>query len=193
MPCYLALADDEVSDLMRRISSRFPMATEFGAQEPGERNPQMRMGIINALTNEVFVPATDEEISSYKNRKYPEWFGECEKILRKYHTLLERRCRRSVFIFSVTNDGTRPAKDALITVEAKGRFEIMPPRRRENDEENQPLALARPPRPPQGKWERGSLFGAFEAMQRSLAVPLPLDAQLLPKMPILTASVMYLN
>ena len=129
VPRYLALTEEEVSGLMGRIASRFPMATEFGSQEPGERDTHMRTAL-RGFANQVFVPATNEEISSYKNKKYPEWIEGCKEILCDYHNLLERRARPPTFIFSITNDGTRPAKDALITIEAKGRFEIMPPRKR---------------------------------------------------------------
>jgi hypothetical protein len=130
VPRYLPLTGEEVAGLMGRISSRFPMATEFGSQEPDERNQGIRTTVIG-YTKEIFAPATDEEISSYKNEKYPKWLGDCERILRDCNNLLERRVRRPAFIFSVANDGIRPAKDALITIEAKGRFEIMPLERNE--------------------------------------------------------------
>ena len=166
VPRYLPLTEEEVAGLMTRISGRFPVATEFGPQEPDERDPGKRTSAIGNM-KEMFVPATDEEISSYKNEKYPEWLRGCERFLRDCHNLLERRVHRPVFIFSVTNDGIRPAKDALITIEAKGRFEILPPERNEkvDDDENQRLALARPPRAPGSKRRiLNGPFGAFEAI-----------------------------
>lgn len=171
VPRYLPLTGEEVAGLMGRISSRFPMATEFGSQEPDERNQGIRTTVIG-YTKEIFAPATDEEISSYKNEKYPKWLGDCERILRDCNNLLERRVRRPAFIFSVANDGIRPAKDALITIEAKGRFEIMPLERNEkDDEENKPLTLARPPRAPSGKWKGvNTLFTGIESMERLLAI-----------------------
>ncbi len=172
VPRYLPLTDEEVAGLMSRISGRFPMATEFGPQEPDERDRPIRTTVIG-YTKETFIPATDEEISSYKNEKYPEWLRDCERILRDCHNLLERRARRPTFIFSVTNDGIRPAKDALITVEAKGPFEIMPPERKEkvDGDENQPLALTWPPRVPKGRWKGvNTLYGGIESMERLFAI-----------------------
>ncbi len=181
VPHYLALTKDEVSDLMGRIASRFPVASELAPREAGERERQMLATVVG-FGKKVFVPATHEEIWSYQNEKYPEWLRECEKILRDCHDLIERRARRPAFMFSVTNDGIRPAKDALITIEAKGHFEIMPPRRKEkDDDENKPLALARPPRPPQGRWEvQNTLLGAFESLQHAIAAPSPIGAFRVP-------------
>jgi hypothetical protein len=171
VPRYLPLTEEQVAGFMTRISSRFPLATEFGPREPDERDQEKRTTVIGYM-KEIFVPATDEEISSYKNERYPEWLRGCEGILHDCHNLLERRVHRPAFFFSVTNDGIRPAKDALITIEANGRFEIMPPERSEKDEndDNQPLALARPPRAPGSKRKVvNDPFGAFQAI-RSLAM-----------------------
>jgi hypothetical protein len=185
VPRYLPLTEEEVSGFMRRIADRFPMASDFGPQKPGERVPQFQTTIERlafGFTNEVFVPATDEEISSYKNKRYPEWIDGCERNLRQYHNLLEQRVARPMFIFSVTNGGIRPAKDALITLESKGPFEVMPPRRSEKeDDENKSLGLGRPPRPPQGMWERrNSVLQAFESMGALRSYSSPLSALRIP-------------
>jgi hypothetical protein len=191
VPRYLPLTEEEVAGFMTRISSRFPLATESGPRDPDERDQENPTTVIGYM-KEIFVPATDEEISSYKNERYPEWLRGCEGILRDFHNLLERRVHRPAFFFSVTNHGIRPAKDALITIEAKGRFEIMPPERSEkdDDDDNQPLALARPPRAPGSKRKVvNDPFGSFEgirslAMFGSLGIP-PLSA--MPMRPFLAA------
>ena len=53
------------------------------------------------------------------------------------------------FRFAVTNDGARPAKDALFTIEAKGDFAIMAPKRNDDAKEAEfkPIALPSPPAP----------------------------------------------
>lgn len=189
VPRYLALTEDEVSGLMRRITSRFPMASEFRPQEPDERDWQMHTAIVEFMQQEVFVPATNDEISLYKEEQYPKWIRGCHTFLSECHDLLERRAPRPAVIFSATNNGIRPARDALITIEAKGRFEIMPPRKKKkNDDENEPICLPRPPRPPQGKWElRNILLGRAESIQRALRVSPAYDVLRTPAVTILPA------
>jgi hypothetical protein len=76
-------------------------------------------------------------------------------------------------------DGVRPAKDALVAIEAKGRFKIMPPARLKTDDEEKPLTLPPPPRAPHGKWKlSGGPLERFEAAQRafaSLRLPPPIS------------------
>jgi PIN domain len=150
---YAPLNNDHVTELMERLKQRFPIATDFGAREPAERDAK---GFARAFfqTKEIFAPATDDEIASYKDEAYPKWFESCERTLRGLHQFLEVEDGVPTFRFAVTNDGARPAKDALITIEAKGDFAIMAPKRNDDakEVESKPIALPSPPAPPQGKW-----------------------------------------
>lgn len=64
-------------------------------------------------------------------------------------------------MFSVSNDGTRPANDALVTFRAKGNFKIMPPPARDghensDEEAERPFGLPNLPRVPRGRWTGAS-------------------------------------
>ena len=180
------LADDQVGELMQRLKAHFPLETEFGSRKPAERAPKQKTGL-NALigiTKEVFSPATDEEIEKYCEKTYPEWLDRCEQILRNHHDALQHRASSLVFSFLAANVGTRPATDALVTIEAQGRFQIQPHSSDDEDEGRdgedgklrhlEAAQLPRPPVAPRGHWKRtvaghpGGAFRAMDAFRRSL-------------------------
>jgi hypothetical protein len=173
---FEALSESELSSLMLRITERFPMATDFGRREPGEMKlPNGPFDSILAF-KQVFVPATDEEIATYR-AKHSQWLQSCAAILGGYHDTLNHQSGPPTFCFVAVNEGVRPGKDALITIEAKGDFLIMPPpRKRREDEDDEgadsekpvrPFELPRPPTPPRGSW-RNEHVTAFEALHRNL-------------------------
>jgi hypothetical protein len=185
LPHYLPLVEDEVSDLMKRIGSRFPIVADFGS--PGEQEDR-GVGIIGFGTKE-FVPATEKAISEYKE-SYPKWLEKCEVILRSCHVALERREGAPRIRFWAANRGTRPAKDTLVTIVAKGKLALMVPETKKQDEDES-LALPRPPRAPRGRWEiqdpfkilRG-MFRASNAVSPIFGAVRPLPSELLmPRLP----------
>ena len=182
---YEPLTNDELSGLMTRIKERFPMAADFGPREPAERKTKIPDLSISGPT-ETFTPATEEEIIEYRDEKYRAWLEQCEDILRNYHRTLQRQAGPPVFCFVVRNEGTRPGKDALVTIEAKGNFAIMPLAQGndeddEDQQEKQIIELPRPPAPPRGKWEPKSprqftdAFGSFGSLHRSLSAKIGYD------------------
>ena len=59
-------------------------------------------------------------------KDYPKWLEQCEHILRNHHWVLQHEFPVLKFTFLAENTGTRPADDALITIEASGNFQIKP-------------------------------------------------------------------
>jgi hypothetical protein len=124
---------------------------------------------------EIFVPASEEDIATYRDNQYPQWLESCRRVLAEYHNAVNAAVWPPTFYFAATNQGTRPAKDALITIEAQGSFLIMPPpskngRESEDDgTDTGPPALPRPPRPPRGQWQsqHAGTLGAFQDLARA--------------------------
>jgi hypothetical protein len=148
---YEPLGGIELSELMSRIKNQFPLATDFGPREPTERPSGGVLGFFS-LT-EAFTPATDKEIAAYR-KKYESWLDQCEKKLGVLHDTLQIRAGAPVFRFVAINEGTRPAKDVLVAIEAKGQFMIRPPLHRESPPES--LVLPSAPSPPRGTWKSTS-------------------------------------
>ena len=121
------LTDVEVDELMQRLKDGFPLEADFGPGEAAERAvKQMDLNIFLG-PKEVYTPATEEEIAKYRDEAYPKWLTDCEQMLRNHHRALQQKIPVPEFSFLAMNRGTRPATDALITVEARGNFQIKPP------------------------------------------------------------------
>ena len=173
------LTDEQIDGLMQRLKDRFPRVTDFGSREPSERALK-RTGWNSLLgTTEIFTPATDKEIAKYTDETYPNWLNDCEHLLRNHHRALQLQTSVLGFSFLAENTGTRPAADALITIEARGRFRIKPPPTDGRDDEQDggtddlgtllPKVLPPPPVAPMGRWRRKiGHWHQIDAVTRSL-------------------------
>ena len=158
-PSFEALTGKEVAMLVETLGAQFPAATEFGSREPREEKSRDMLSSLLGL-KKVFVPATEKEIDEYTVTKYPEWLDECENILRCLHVSLEESREPVIFSFSMANEGSRPGKDVLVTLSAKGNFRIRPPQLNDENAEDvennehmeQRLSLPLPPSAPKGRW-----------------------------------------
>ena len=156
--CYEPLTETEISELMNSLTCQFPLITDFGEQEPKRRKPKNLPNHILGK-EEVFTPASQQEISNYTEKDYPEWVEKCIRNLEQLHLYLEKQYPPIFFSFTAVNTGTRPGKSALVTITAKGDILIRPPQIEDADDEEseqgdlkKKLSLPPPPRPPKGKW-----------------------------------------
>ena len=181
---YEPLTDAEVDGLMQRLKARFPLATDFGSREPAERPAPPSLTHRFFQTRQVFTPATDEEIETYRDEDYPQWLERCEETLRAHHRTLQAEAPVLGFAFLAENSGTRPADDALVTIEARGRFDIRPPPFDDADEDREGEEdasgnleageLLPPPIAPRGRWKNtvggqpGDLLHTMNLIGRSM-------------------------
>ena len=169
------LTDSEIKDLVKYLKGLCPSETDFGSRESTERDARQFFSRILG-GKEVFIPATNEEIARYRDESYPRWLESCEEVLRDSHKNLQRQAPALRFIFVAENRGTRPAIDALITLEAQGGFQIKPVTTSEEDSddgsggsmcsETNHTSLLPPPSAPRGRWVTTNPVGT---LQRSLA------------------------
>ena len=163
---YDALSSGQVAELMQRIQTAFPVETDFGPKDPLERSSNNAVMLMLGA-KETFKPATESEISDYR-KEQKKWLDGCKTILSEYHERLEKAAEAISFTFIASNEGPRPAKDALITIKARGNFLVMPPpyrSSRDDDNLETHLSLPGPPNPPKGTWDRGTyarLMGGLE-------------------------------
>ena len=165
---YEPLTNSEISELVKGLRDRFPRATDFGSREPAERaSPSPISGLRGR-----YVPPSEQEIAKYKNQDYPAWIKECEETFRNLHEALQQQAGLPSFRFVAANEGTRPGKDVLVEIVARGNIKIRPPQRKYEEEseesESSALRLPPPPRPPRGHWSN-PLFESFGNVQRNLA------------------------
>lgn len=175
------LTDAEFDELMQYLKDRFPLETDFGSREPAERTAAPGIGSLFVGATRTFVPATDEEIKSYRDVAYPGWLASCEATLRHHHLFLQLGVPPLEFSFVVENQGTRPATDALITFSANGGLQVTPPSTAEEDggveggrddsSEWPSETLPEPPVAPRGHWRRtvGIGLAQLEQLTRSVS------------------------
>ena len=172
---FKPLTDTETSALMQRLKERFPLETDFRERESADRNtPQ---NLLTLVVGQIFTQATDEEvdekIAKYRDEAYPQWLAHCEEALSNYHRTLQEHETMPRFVFLAENRGTRPATDALITIEAQGGFQIKPPAQDDESKslQEKPTALLpSPPSAPRGRWKTtNNLFSALANMKPILS------------------------
>ena len=189
------LTDSEIDRLMKRLKAKFPPATKFSASEsPKKPSQSLADSLVKAnrsffLANHTYVPATDKEIEHYRTEAYPGWMESCEGMLRTHHRSLQQDKAFPEFTFLAKNAGTRPATDVLVTVEARGGFQIKPPPFDDDSEEQEDQddtqvnlktdRLPRPPVPPRGRLE-STLHAQFRDILGSFGAPHTLPGHDLP-------------
>ncbi|MHC2336988.1 PIN domain-containing protein [Bradyrhizobium sp. USDA 4454] len=165
---YQPLTSSEVSELMGKISRQFPMVTDFTT--PSTPTPNFPQVGRHSFSNSVYQyePPSKPSVARYRDKLYPAWISQCESILKSLHHIMQAELNDNRFAFYASNTGSRPAKDVLVTVKAKGNFEIVT---REKDDD-EPLVVSEfqpPPTAPVGTWIPQGSF-ALSALTRAAAM-----------------------
>lgn len=196
VPCYEPLSFHEVAELMQRIQLRFPMAENFDDAESQQRaamssevaraifdESSRYKSLFRELGQEVYVAATEQEISEYK-AAYAKWLQECEGFLKNLHFHLAANTPWPRVMVEIQNAGTKSADDALVTIAARGDFSIQPVKRASADDEviESPHLLP-PPKAPKGEWRNkfAHLVHAFATPTAFKMSPSYLDIPPMPK------------
>jgi PIN domain len=159
---YEGLARCELDEQMERIRQSFPIATDFSTPKPPEQPTPFNI----QLLKNVYEEPSEQEISQYRS-EYSLWLRACEKALKRLNTWMQqRRTPDAQFCFESINRGTRPARDVLVTILAKGNFEILPTQAQPEGT----FSLPSCPKPPRGIWgPRG--FAHLEKLARQIRQP----------------------
>lgn len=193
LPCYEPLSFHEVAELMQRIQLRFPMAENFDDAEFQKNSAeranakvdasQIYQSLFSNLSQEVYVAATEKEITEYK-AAYAKWLQECEGFLKNLHFHLAANTAWPCVMVEIQNAGTKSADDALVTIAARGDFSIQPVKRASTDDEviESPRLLP-PPKAPKGEWRNkfAHLVHAFATPTAFNMTPSPFVVPRLPK------------
>ncbi len=163
VPCYEPLSFHEVAELMQRIQLRFPMIENFDDEESQQKNvelaqadaSQIYQSLFSNLSQEVYVAATEKEITDYKTA-YAKWLQECEELLKNLHFHFAANTAWPRVVVEIQNAGTKSADEALVTIAARGDFSIQPLKRASADDEVIKSPRLYPaPKAPKGEWRNG--------------------------------------
>lgn len=162
--CCEPLEKGVIVEFLDSLKAAFPLASDFGPRESIQREVAVLGGFKLGLKEE-YTPPTEEEIKEY-TEAYSNWLEECEKFFDDLHNSLQRNEESPAFCLSVINQGTRPAKDALIKIQAKGKLKIRPHGSKKKRKEKE-IQLPNPPTAPTGSW--GPLISGIGSLNQILA------------------------
>lgn len=156
-----ALNESQVHELLAEARAKFPRVTDFsGALEPTGSVDAAAL-VLSRLTR-MHMPPSEEQIARYQ-KQYDTWETKLRSTLQGAHRELARERADLSICFRAENIGSRPATDALVTMEGLGPIQLRRPNDDEVAVEPPENKLPRPPRPPQ----RSDIFGLINAMRRS--------------------------
>ncbi len=196
VPCYEPLSFHEVAELMQKIHLRFPMVKNFDDAESQQReelpsetekfwfDESRRSAFFfrEHLGHEVYVPATEKEISDYKTA-YAKWLQECEELLKNLHFHLAVNTAWPRVVVEIQNAGTKSANEALVTIVARGDFSIQPLKRASADDEViKSPRLCPAPKAPKGEW-RNKFAHLVHAFATPSAFNMSPSSFVVPRMP----------
>ena len=127
-PVYDNLSDCEISGFTDMLRSKFPI-NNFDVP----------------LMNSLYMPPSNEELDKYK-QEHTSWIEQCVRFLKCIHSPDDDTGILDI-CFLASNEGTRPAKDALVTIQAHGDLKISPPPGDYDDYPDE-TSLPSPPIPP---------------------------------------------
>ncbi len=139
--------DSEVESLMKLAQELAPMKTDFES----EKKELRRSPVQNAFPfRQRYRAPSEEAITRYQEVEYKDWLNDFERALHNILGRLEWHSRIVTLSFSVSNTGTIPAENLLITLRSLNGATLVPP----DEEIKDPVAtdLPEPPEPPAGKW-----------------------------------------
>ena len=99
-----------------------------------------------------YVEPTNDEITKYREERYPAWRASVKAALTQAATLLNDRAHHFPLTFHITNSGNVPANNAVLEVRAKGDVYIAAPAKGAKEERLVSLHLPTPPDPPSGQF-----------------------------------------
>lgn len=145
------LTNTQVEELIEMLRVACPVGTDFGPSEPSERlGKQYNFG---PRSVDKFKPATDEDISAYKE-EYVRWLASCEAFFRTIHDKLNALEEILTISASLVNAGGQPANDVMVSFQVvSGDLGLMSlPSKEDRKNSEKPLQLMPAPRAPQGRW-----------------------------------------
>ena len=154
--------------LLARLKERFPVATEFPSDSA--THPDRYQSVPHlARPQSIYVEPSASEIRDYSEQAYPEWINQCEEQLASLHQSLQEHEQPPSFGFDVSNNGRRPARQSLITIQSHGHFLLKPLQNVDLDNETEEgetsdrFNLPNPPSPPKGHWRSTEIAKASAA------------------------------
>lgn len=153
---HLAVEESQVEELMERVLKANPMAPELPSPaKPAPRPPgPVDLAFIDADMDRHFSPILERADRKYRE-EYASWTDAVRRKLADLHREWDRRRRWPRLTLMASNEGSRPAEEALVEIVVQGDFTVMRPTKWKGDaakmeraKRDTGLSIPMPPTPP---------------------------------------------
>lgn len=114
------LTKEQINALMAELETRRPMETDF--TKPGHI-ADLGSRILGQKIS--YEPASDEDITAYKNEAYPAWLSACRRVFETLHEALAKDTSFEELDYAILNTGSRPAEQVKVKFRADGDIYII--------------------------------------------------------------------
>jgi hypothetical protein len=167
---FPALTAEETEHLVEEVRARNPIAeVAIAPRRQASELSQYQALVSSALDGfgltKRFVPPTESQAKDYRDSKYPEWIEAVRRKFEEAPRILGLASRRRLVQLILTNSGSRPAENVVVSFRALGGLLLDPPCDDEaavNDEKNGAslqFSLPPAPAPPKGHYVDMGLGG----------------------------------
>jgi hypothetical protein len=146
---YEALSTSTIEHLTTKAALQYPMPDEFRISDT--ELTMLRMSAAARGRRLTYVEPTNDEITKYREERYPAWLASVKAALTQAATDLNDRAHHFPVTFQITNSGNVPANNAILEVRVKGDVYIAAPAKEAKEEGPVTLHLPTPPDPPSGQ------------------------------------------
>ena len=157
------LTSSELNTVIERLKLKHPLQEDFTPPPIKTiKNP-----LSGAKTECSYEAPNQEDIDQYREVAYPKWIEDCKATIRKLPDLLSSPEQKAFVRWSISNVGTRPARQVRIEFKAEGAIELV--RAKKDDDEETSTGVTVPqsrlslPKPPS--------IPAFKETQKEIAPP----------------------
>lgn len=113
------LTDGEVEGFMKALRLKHPLKKDF--EPPPSSSTTYLDGHVVTIK---YTSPTESDIANYRDELYPQWIGQCRKILENLHEGRDEAEPPVVLRWLISNKGTRPASQVRVELEAKGPLKL---------------------------------------------------------------------
>ena len=166
---YDQLTESEVDEIIKNIVQKNPMKTDFSdmlVEESRNQDNNLKINVSSGLLayKKKYIPPTPEEIEIYKKEKYPQWLEKVKKYIISLANKFQKLPCTFLLSVKISNNGNVPAENVIVIFNALGDIYFNLPSRDENQDKDID-DFPRPPKPPEGYWQRYSLFNSIGSSQ----------------------------
>lgn len=156
IPEYRPFTEQEIDQLVDSVARHFPVQENFPPPNPEQAGETRKC---EGQFDFVYLPPDKARIQKYQKEEYPAWLDSCRTVFGDLHKECQQLPDPPWIFIEARNTGTRPAINALVSMEAKGDFWLFTPERRkapneerETEKKLEGMHLPEPPKPPEWTW-----------------------------------------